>query len=174
MKVCIDAGHGGEDPGAVGLSPFRLLEKDVNLAIALRLRDELIPRGHYGFMTREIDIYVPLHMRAKKANSIGADVFVSIHCNAAENDKVEGIETFYFAGSALGGDLAKNIALRLIGKFPKHKMRGVKSANFAVLRLTTMPAVLVECEFITNDKQLLFLSDPTTHQIIAETIAEAI
>lgn len=92
-RVVIDAGHGGNDPGAIG--PTGLKEAEVNLDVARRLADRLALR--YGFqvaLTRDRDVFVPLEQRAQHANGTTADLFVSIHCNAAPNREARGISTF--------------------------------------------------------------------------------
>ena len=91
-RIVIDAGHGGKDPGTHAGS---LREKDIALDIAKLVRDDLEDRGFEIIMTREEDVFIPLEQRAFIANSRGADLFVSIHVNAARNRKARGLETFY-------------------------------------------------------------------------------
>ena len=91
-RIVIDAGHGGKDPGTRAGS---LREKDIALDIAKRVRDDLEGRGFEVIMTREKDIFIPLEQRAFIANSREADIFVSIHVNAARNRRARGLETFY-------------------------------------------------------------------------------
>jgi len=171
MKVCIDPGHGGTDPGAVGKVPFTLNEKDVNLSISLLLEKELQAKGHTVFLTRNTDIFVPLGSRASFANQKNVDIFISIHCNSSTSKSAEGIETWIFTDSNAGKNLAEPVQKSLISTFPTHRNRGVKEANFQVLRETEMPAILVECEFISNSTQLQFLSDKDNQKKIAQAIA---
>ncbi|MDE2971429.1 MAG: N-acetylmuramoyl-L-alanine amidase, partial [Acidobacteriota bacterium] len=91
-RIVIDAGHGGKDPGT---SAGSLREKDIALDIAKRVRDDLTKRGFEVIMTRDKDVFIPLEQRAFIANSRDADLFVSIHVNAARNRKARGLETFY-------------------------------------------------------------------------------
>lgn len=91
-RIVIDAGHGGKDPGT---SAGSLREKDIALDIAKRVRDDLEERGFEVIMTRDKDVFIPLEQRAFIANSRDADLFVSIHVNAARNRKARGLETFY-------------------------------------------------------------------------------
>lgn len=174
MKVCVDAGHGGSDPGAVGTEPFRLAEKEVTLQVSLLLEQELEQRGHQVVMTRRRDRTLGLLPRARFANRLKAELFVSIHANAAATITAEGIEVYNFADSREGRHAALAVLQSLVTAFPEHKNRGVKEANFAVLRETKMPAVLVETEFITNPRQLEFLSDPESQEALAEAVAEGI
>ncbi|HPB09502.1 MAG TPA: N-acetylmuramoyl-L-alanine amidase [Candidatus Cloacimonadota bacterium] len=174
MKVCLDAGHGGKDSGAVGQRPFTRQEKDINLKIALLLEEELLAKGCRVLMTRRTDRTLSLLSRAEFANRYRADLFVSIHANASENEAAEGMEVFTFPGSVKGQQIAQAVLRSMLATCPGHKDRGVKEANFAVLRLTAMPAVLVECEFLTNPKQLSFLMDPANQRAIATAIGGGI
>lgn len=174
MRICIDPGHGGSDPGAIGLVPQRLEEKAFTLDVSLLLRQEIENLGHEVIMTRQHDQTRSLAARAAFANRFNADLFVSIHANAAANPAPEGIEVFHFAGSGSGNAFASRVLNSLVAEFPDHRNRGVKEANFAVLRLTSMPAILVECEFLTNPDQLLFLADPANQGRIAAAIARGI
>src|SRR5690606_19536524 len=108
-RVALDPGHGGHDPGAVG--PRGLREKDVTLDIAHRagplIAQEL---GISTLLTRDTDVYVPLDERAAKANAFGADLFVSIHCNASADPSARGIMTFVLDESE--DPLAMHVAAR--------------------------------------------------------------
>ncbi|HEX7372273.1 MAG TPA: N-acetylmuramoyl-L-alanine amidase [Thermodesulfobacteriota bacterium] len=174
MKICIDPGHGGGDPGAIGTQPFRLEEKDFNLSLALLLEEELELRGHWTIMTRRRDRSVSLAARAGFSNRLGAELFVSIHANAAETPTVEGMEVYCFPGSATGQNAATQVLNEMITMFPDHRSRGVKEANFTVLRLTEMTAILIESEFLTNPAQLEFLADPQNQKNLALAISEGI
>jgi N-acetylmuramoyl-L-alanine amidase len=174
MKVCVDAGHGGSDPGAVGTVPFDVEEQAVNLAVAGRVEAALEERGHWVVMTRRQDRTLSTVARADFANRLGADLFVSVHANAAASPHVEGMEVYHFPGSGAGQHAAHEIRRQLAARFPDHRDRGVKEANFTVLRRTWMPAVLVECEFLTNPQQLVFLTDPDNQQRLADEIAAGV
>lgn len=174
MKVCIDAGHGGTDPGAEGTDPFPLEEKEITLAVALHLEEELESRGHWVIMTRRQDRSLSLGARASFANRLGAEVFLSVHANAALSPSVEGMEVFHFPGSDVGRQVARTLLRYLRSALPGHQNRGVKEANFAVLRLTDMPAALVETEFMTNPKQLRFLANDENRKRIAAALADAV
>jgi N-acetylmuramoyl-L-alanine amidase len=174
MKICIDPGHGGRDPGAIGTDPFRLEEKEFNLSLSLLLEEEFERRGHRTVMTRRRDRSLSPQARANFANRLGAEFFVSIHANGAETPTPEGMEAYHYPGSAAGASAANHIVEGMISVFPEHKNRGVKEANFAVLRLTDMPAVLVESEFITNPTQLQFLADQENQRNLALGIANGI
>ena len=146
-KVFLDAGHGGKDPGALGNG---LREKDINLSVALKIGNILKNHGVNVGYSRTTDVFVELQDRATMANNFGADVFVSIHCNAFHDSSAQGVETYSYPGSMSGRNLAKAIQDSIIASGVYTVNRGIKTANFAVLRLTNMPAALVELAFITN------------------------
>lgn len=146
--ICIDAGHGGKDSGAVGNG---LLEKDIVLNIAKILKEQLLEKGFNVCMTREDDTFVELKDRCIIANKQKADIFVSIHCNSAENKSAFGFEIYHTQGSIQGQKLAADIKLSINeNKELIRADRGIKTANFTVLTGTNMPAVLVETAFISN------------------------
>jgi N-acetylmuramoyl-L-alanine amidase len=174
VKVCVDPGHGGGDPGAIGTQPFRLEEKDFNLNLALLLEEELEGRGHWTIMTRRRDRSLSLAARADFANRLEAELFVSIHANAAGTPEVEGMEVYHFPGSDEGRRVATLVLDSMIAAFSGHKNRGVKEANFDVLRLTEMTAILIENEFLTNPAQLEFLADPQNRRNLALAISAGI
>ena len=174
MRVCVDAGHGGADSGAVGTDPFRIEEKNFALSLARLLGTALRSHRHRVVMTRRSDRTLGLGARARFANRLAVDVFVSIHANAAPSPVAEGIETIHFPGSAAGRRLALLVHASLMAAFPRHRNRGVKPANLAVLRQTTMPAVLVECEFLTNPRQLRFLAERANQRLLARAIATGV
>jgi N-acetylmuramoyl-L-alanine amidase len=171
MKICIDPGHGGLDPGAVGTNPFRLEEKEFNLQLALLLERELEQRGHWVVMTRRIERSLNLNARSDFANRLEAELFISIHANAAADSNIEGMEVFHFPGALEASRIANSILTEMINQFPIHQRRGVKEANFSVLRRTNMAAVLIECEFLSNPDQLIFLNDQNNRQQLAQAIA---
>jgi len=174
MKICIDPGHGGGDPGAIGTQPFELFEKDFNLSLALLLEEELESGGYWTIMTRRRDRSLSRAARADFSNRLEADLFVSIHANAAKTSTVEGMEVYCFPGSATGESAATQVLNEMITMFPDHRNRGVKEANLDVLRLTEMTAILIESEFLTHPGQLEFLADPQNQRKLALAISEGI
>lgn len=148
MKIFINPGHGGGDPGAVANG---LYESEVALAIGERVVKYL---QAVGFEVKLVQ-YDGLREICDDANAWGADYFISIHCNAAATAKANGTETFFWNGG-LGKKLAAKIQNQIANSLGTVN-RGTKTANFAVLAYTDMPAVLVETAFITNpnDAKLL-------------------
>src|SRR5690554_5954399 len=106
IKVWLDAGHGGKDPGAVGNG---LQEKNITLPVTLEIGEILKRHGITVGYSRTTDTYVSLEDRANKANSFSADIFVSIHCNAVEKNSAHGVETYSHIGSTKGAKLAEYI-----------------------------------------------------------------
>ncbi len=156
MKIFVDPGHGGKDVGAIGYNSQGLFEKDLNLDIGLKIRCILIERGYEVMMSRDTDEYISLVDRVNKANNWGADYFISVHCNAAENVLANGIETLYYPTSTNGKNLAQKAQTELI-KQTGQTDRGIKPRDLYVLRKTRMPAILPECGFMSNpiENQLL-------------------
>ena len=174
MKICIDPGHGGADPGAICINPFRLEEKEFNLNLGLLIEEQLEAQDHWVVMTRRRDRSLSLQARANFANRLGAGLFVSIHANAAEIPAAEGMEVYHFPGSDAGENSATHVLNSMLDAFPNHSNRGVKEANFTVLRLTEMPAILIETEFLTNPTQLQFLADQENQRSLAVAITNGI
>lgn len=154
FNLVIDAGHGGKDPGAVGNG---LNEKDINLSVALLLKEKLAPyKKEINLkLTRETDVFLELSDRVKISNAFKADLFVSIHCNSSNNTSAQGVETYCYRLSNQKG--AKLIHEEIIASKAFTVNRKVKEANFYVVKNTTAHAVLCELAFIsnTNDAKIL-------------------
>lgn len=147
MKIFVNPGHGGlpHDPGAIG--PAGNKECDVNLKIAKAAAERLKEAGHKVVLYQQ---HRKLADVAVKANKSKADLFVSIHCNAAANKDARGTETWYYTGCPHGRAAAEAIQRETVQALGSRD-RGVKtSRSLYVLRKTTMPAVLVEVGFISN------------------------
>ena len=212
LVIAIDAGHGGQDPGAHGPSGRR--EKDVTLAIARELARQVnASPGYRAYLTRDSDFFIPLNERARLAKRAGADMFVSIHADAAENPAARGSSVFVLslkgassqrarwladkenAADLIGGvrvepgntlasvlldltqsgnlkaseDVAGQVLSGLARLGPNHKST-VEKANFAVLRTSDTPAMLVETAFISNPDEERRLSDPSQQAAIARAV----
>lgn len=175
MKICIDPGHGGADSGAVG--PGGTREKDVNLAVAKLLFKYLDPVADVK-LTRSDDRRLgnnensDLAERVRIAEAWRANYFISLHCNAAAAG-ARGVETYAYKPGGEGERLARAIQKELVEAtgFPD---RGVKFANYYVLRKTSMPAVLIELAFISNPDEEKLLKDPAWQDRAALAIAQGI
>lgn len=182
--IVIDAGHGGIDPGANRLG---VREKDINLAIALKLKEILHQQGFRVVLSRQSDIELSpecdnkkirgryhrdLAARVEMVEEADADLFVSIHANAVSNGSRHGAEVFYAPKSATGKELAKAIQNELcnVAKVSRTAM----PADYFVLRRNKIPAVLIEVGYITNSQERLLLQSSEYQQEVASAIAKGI
>jgi N-acetylmuramoyl-L-alanine amidase len=180
QTVVLDPGHGGHDKGQVSRYGA---EKDFALDVARKLRTILQGKGLRVIMTREGDYFVPLEVRAKIANSASNSIFVSIHFNASGDDpNATGFEIFSFTPRGAPSTSDRNVAAGAFNMQPGSSMdaqsmalsacvyhsvlgqlreydRGIKRARFAVLRLTKVPAVLIECGFLTERGETKLISN---------------
>jgi N-acetylmuramoyl-L-alanine amidase len=173
FRVVIDPGHGGPDPGAVGIDGLR--ETDVVLDVSLQVARLLQARGVQVLLTRTSEVDVDLPPRVSLANSSGADVFVSLHANALSMDRpdVNGIETFYFAGGR-SQSLAEAIQQQLMAISPGTPDRGARPGRFFVIRRTVMPSALAEMGFVTGEVDAPRLADPAYRRRLAQAVAAGI
>ena len=169
ITVVIDAGHGGHDRG--GIPGQRIAEKDMTLDVALRLRNVLSANGYHVVMTRSTDVFVPLGGRVAIANSYRNAVFVCIHFNATGRSGASGIETYFYSRESLS--LASAIHYYVTGGAPSAN-RGVRRRGYYVLRKTAIPAVLVECGFLTNPTDAAYAQSAGYRQKLADEIAAGI
>jgi len=149
LTVVIDAGHGGSDWGA---SSGTRREKDDNLNLALAVAQRLQTEKQRVILTRSSDVFVPLEERSEIANRNNADIFVSLHRNASVSPAANGVETFVKPNAPpINISYAQNVQNAIVSVGVQSN-RGVKQENFAVLRNTQAPAMLVELGFITNER----------------------
>ncbi|MEI8341399.1 MAG: N-acetylmuramoyl-L-alanine amidase [Verrucomicrobiota bacterium] len=167
--VVIDAGHGGHDPG--GIPGQRVQEKAVALDVARRLRFCLQEAGLRSVLTRSDDTFIPLPQRVAIANAQRNAVFVSIHFNSSTRAGAHGYETYYYRPSAAA--LAVRIQ-SLIARLQFDDNRHVKRRGYFVLRRTTIPAVLVECGFLTNPDEARLALRSDYREKLARTIGRAV
>lgn len=214
LIVAIDPGHGGQDPGAIGMSGKR--EKDVTLAIGRELARQInATPGLKAYMTRDSDVFIPLNRRAQLARSNKADIFVSIHADAAENRSAAGASVYVLSLKGASSQRARWLADKenasdLIGGVPVSRnnmlasvlldltqsghmkasedaaghvldslgrvgsARRVERANFAVLRTSDMPAMLVETAYISNPEEERRLTDPGYQRKVAGAVLDGI
>jgi len=167
--VAIDAGHGGKDTGAIG--PTGLLEKDVALDIAQRVRELLVRAGVRVLMTRETDVFVELADRPRVAKLQGVTAFVSIHANASTRPASNGSETYHLSPQS---QVFAQMVQEELGRIPGLANRGVKTANFLVLRESDVPAVLVEVAYVSNPDEEARLRQNVFRQRLADAIARGV
>ncbi|HHW13598.1 MAG TPA: AMIN domain-containing protein [Firmicutes bacterium] len=171
-RIFLDPGHGGADPGAIG--PNGAMEKEVNLDIALRLRQVLQEAGAEVVMSREDDRFVPLHDRPAQANGQQAAVFVSLHSNANLRPDEGGTETYFHPDRPESRALAAEIQAKLVEALGLMN-RGIRpTRDFVVVREAAMPSVLIEVAFLSNPAEEKLLADPAFRQRVAEAAARGI
>lgn len=194
--VAIDAGHGGNDPGAIN-KRLRLEEKALTLDLALRLDKILRKRGFRTSLTRTKDVFVGLEERSALATRAKADFFVSLHFNAAADARVRGMETFCFtpvghpstsrakvtAADRVEAKAHRQDAWNLLGAYSVQRSlvdrlagtdRGVKRARFTVLKNLSCPGILVEGGFVTHAEEGKALGTGTYREKMALAIAEGL
>ena len=217
LVIAIDAGQGGQDPGAVGPSGTR--EKDVNLAIARELARQIdATPGLKAYLTRDSDVFIPLNHRSRLAREAGADMFISVHADAAHNRNAKGSSVYVLslrgassqrarwladkenAADLIGGvrleetddtlasvllDLTQSGQMKASEDAGNHILAGLKRignnhkpnierANFAVLRTSDMPAMLVETAFLSNPDEEKRLIDPQFQRTVARAVLDGV
>ncbi|MBE7021956.1 MAG: AMIN domain-containing protein [Ruminococcaceae bacterium] len=182
-SVMLDAGHGGEDSGAVGYNPdgsIKALEKDFNLDVALKASKLLKAQGVDVHMIRTEDVYVDYRRVGGIANDAGTTLFVSIHTNSFMTEQAHGIETFGYlqAGSVSNGmtsaRLSEILLEELLEKTGAHN-RGVKDGKeLAVINSTKMPSTLIEMGFISNPEECDKMMDEAYRQKIAQAVCDGV
>ncbi|HEY9826012.1 MAG TPA: N-acetylmuramoyl-L-alanine amidase [Stenomitos sp.] len=170
--VVIDPGHGGGDPGAVGINGLQ--EKGVVLSVATQVAEQLRRKGMNAILTRTDDREIDLAPRVAKAEGVKADIFVSIHANSISLSRpdINGLETYYYS-SKEGYKLARAIHSSVLNGTTIQD-RGVRQARFYVIRRTSMPSVLVEIGFVTGAQDAARLSSPAQRTKLAEAITQGI
>ncbi|MCC7529289.1 MAG: N-acetylmuramoyl-L-alanine amidase, partial [Candidatus Melainabacteria bacterium] len=173
--IVVDAGHGGYDAGATRRMPAAkgtvgatVMEKDINLSVALKLADELRARGATVIMTRNTDIFVSLADRVTMSNGVQPDLFLSVHSNAHSDRTVDGIETYYTHSSSQCP--AERIQNALVAGLPETgnwvRQRGLYVTNHA-----TVPAVLAEIGYLSKPAKLKLLDTPFYQDKVASSLA---
>lgn len=169
-KIVIDAGHGGKDPGAKGITG--VYEKDFTLDLVLRLTNLFANDARFKIiLTRGDDSYPTLDDRVQLANKENADLFISVHANKFYKPETRGTETYYTRDNSKDFATMLHAALISVTQFPD---RGVKTANFYVIKNTTMPAALLEIGFLSNQEDNARMTDPTFRDQVAAALQQAI
>lgn len=178
--VVLDPGHGGSDPGAIGLN--KIQEKTITLAIALQTKTLLEKSGARVIMTRQDDrdVFGPsasaadeLKARITVANNRKADAFISIHINSFQERSAGGTSTYFYQKTPYDAILAQNLQTSLL-RAGGLQDRGVNSANFYVVKRTLMPATLLELAFISNPEEEKLMNTPQFQQRMAQAIVQGL
>lgn len=187
MKLVIDPGHGGTDPGAVGTNGQK--EKEINLAVCLLLREMLKQYEAEVVLTREDDLTLELDKRAALANEKGANLLLSIHCNSHSTSLARGIEIWhsyfgeyggahYHGAKAVAAGIQKELVLATGFWDRGIKIKLIEDKNsplwgldyFFILRKTNCPALIIELGFISNPTEETLLANPSFQEKIAKAI----
>lgn len=178
--IVIDVGHGGSDPGKVGIQGIK--EKDVNLAIARYLKDYLIAEDYTVYMTRETDqgLYDESVSNKKKSdlsNRIqfvqekNASCMISIHQNSYPDTIQHGAQTFYYEGREEDKNFAQYVQDSLLTFDPSNTRQIKSSISYYILKNAQVPSILIECGFLSNPEETANLTDPNYQKQIAYAIA---
>lgn len=173
-KIVVDPGHGGSDPGAIGVTGLK--EKIVNLAVSKHLISLLTGAGAEVIVTRSGDQSVSNQQRVDLANKSKADLYISIHANAFSNPESNGTETYYCGkngSSSASRYLAQQLQREIVPALGLRD-RGVKASSFFVITNVEMPAALVELGFMTNPIEEAFLGDSANQLLAAEALYRGI
>lgn len=176
-KILLDPGHGGKDPGSISYSGK--YEKYINLDVALKLKEKLESLGAKVYMTRTGDTYINNTARGRMADSLGADILLSIHHNSLERDKSDyfGLSTYYntknFKNPKYGFDLAEAIYLNAITLNGVYR-DGIYDRNYEVLRETNTPAALIEIGFMSNPLEEINIHNDSFQNLMVQKISDGI
>ena len=175
--VVIDAGHGGHDPGKVGVNDA--LEKDINLQIAQKVKKHLEKNGIQVIMTREDDVMEDTKLEDMKKrvaliNEIKPAITVSIHQNSYSDASVKGAQVFYYAGSEVSKGAA-SLMQEELRKLNTENTRQIKSnSDFYMLKKTEVPTIIVECGFLSNPGEAEKLTSEEYQEEMAQAICNGI
>lgn len=181
--VVVDPGHGGQDPGKVGVN--NSLEKEINLEIALKLKAVLEREGVTVYLTRTDDngLYSETDSNKKRTDLSARitlieekkpDLVISVHQNSYPSQNVTGPQTFYYKSSEDGKRLAETIQSVFLKRFPDHKRQAKANGNYYLLLHTSCPTVIAECGFLSNWEEAELLKSPEYQEKMAGAIAEGI
>lgn len=170
--VVIDAGHGGSDGGT---GNGEIIEKDINLSVALKLKAILEDNNIEVILTRSSDENVSLSRRISVANNSNADFFISLHCNYYKDDtQIAGLECYYSSPNATESKVYAESITDAVSLSDDIKVRNAKSESYYVLRNAQMPAVLVEMGFLSNYSERQKLLSDDYQETLSQKIAEGI
>lgn len=182
--VAVDPGHGGFDPGKIGVN--KAIEKDINLSIALKLKVLLEEEGIIVIMTREEDVGLyketdsnkkvsDMRKRCEIIEESNCDLAISIHQNSFSSSSVSGPQVFYFESSVEGEKLASIIQKQLIEDLIPKKERVEKAnSNYYMLKNLKVPSVIIECGFLSNSEEAMLLLEEKYQEKIAFAIKSGI
>jgi N-acetylmuramoyl-L-alanine amidase len=166
--IVIDAGHGGKDAGAMRDG---IMEKHLNLSVALKLRNELQARGYVVYMTRSNDTFLSLKQITQVAASYNPHIFISVHHNSSNSAAIYGLETYYYHGFSL--TLAQAVHAKQVQSLAVVD-RGVRKNQFYVINHTSVPSILCELGYVSNPNELKVLNTEIRQRQQAKAIADGV
>ncbi len=173
-KICVDPGHGGSDPGALGVNGSTYPdEADLVLDVDLRFRTLLVNDSASVLMTRDSDTTVSLDSRVDQANSWGATIFLSTHLNSSDLESANGTETYAYQSGGSSDTLAHKVQEELIAHMQRTD-RGVKYAGYYVIKYTNMPAILSEGLFVSNTGDFTYITSAAGKEAHAVALYHAV
>ena len=183
VEVVVDAGHGGSDPGKVGVNGVK--EKDINLSIALKVKERLEKEGISVYMTREEDKRVDengqeyskaedMKSRVNVINEIKPELVVSIHQNSYQSEEIKGAQVFYYVNSEKAKEIAQIIQEEMRTFDPMNDRQIKANDTYYMLRRTEVPTIIVECGFLTNWEEANKLIDDEYQNKVADSIVTGI
>ncbi|MGN0312176.1 MAG: N-acetylmuramoyl-L-alanine amidase [Lachnospiraceae bacterium] len=181
--IVVDSGHGGQDPGKIGVDGQ--VEKDLNLAIATSLQEKLVEHNVHVIMTRTEDVTATgevnsskgedMNARIRMINDENVDLCVSIHQNSYTSSDIHGAQAFYYTASEEGKALANSIQNRLVSDVDPENTRVEKAdSSYYILVHSSCPTVIVECGFLSNPEEAKKLSDKEYQEKTATAICDGI
>ena len=181
--IVIDPGHGGSDPGKVGVNG--IVEKDINLKIAMKIKERLEEQKVLVTMTREKDEGVTgkpsaggkmkdMRKRVEKINKASPDLAVSIHQNSYSDPAVKGAQVFYYTGSEEAKRMAAIVQEELWSLDPESRRKEAANDDYYLFRHTNVPMIIVECGFLSNPREAEKLAEDEYQNIVADTVTKGI
>ena len=181
--IVLDSGHGGEDPGKIGVNQAK--EKDVNLKIAKKTKERLEKKGWKVVMTREKDVMLgdpaagnkkihDMKARVERINKTMPQAAVSIHQNSYQDAQIHGAQVFYYSHSEEGKRMAEVMQKALLKADEENTRKAKANDTYYLLKRTEVPTIIVECGFLSNPEEAAKLVSPKYQEKLAEAIAEGI
>ena len=181
--IVLDSGHGGEDPGKIGVNQAK--EKDVNLKIAKKTKERLEKKGCKVVMTREKDVMLgdpaagnkkihDMKARVERINKTMPQAAVSIHQNSYQDAQIHGAQVFYYSHSEEGKRMAEVMQKALLKADEENTRQAKANDTYYLLKRTEVPTIIVECGFLSNPEEAAKLVTPKYQEKLAEAIAEGI
>lgn len=181
--VVLDSGHGGDDPGKIGVNQAK--EKDVNLKIAKKIKKRMERKGWKVVMTREKDVMLgdpeagnkkihDMKARVELINKTMPQAAVSIHQNSYQDEQIHGSQVFYYSHSEEGKRMAEVMQKALLAADEENTRQAKANDTYYLLKRTEVPTIIVECGFLSNPEEAAKLIDPEYQKKLADAVTEGI